>query len=62
MILKLKLGMVKLKQTSERSDVWLQKQFNKVNVFVCVVYAVSKEYREERINTQRIYSGSPNVG
>ena len=39
-----------------------KKQFNKVNVFVCVfVFAVSKEYSEEKEDT-RSYSGSPNVG
>ena len=39
-----------------------KKQFNKINVFKCVfVFAVSKEYREEKEHTKS-YSGSPNVG
>jgi len=39
--------------TSERSEVLMQKLFNKIKVFVCVVYTVIKEYKEERDNTQR---------
>ena len=39
--------------TSERSEVLMQKLFNKIKVVVCVEYAVIKEYREERKNTQR---------
>jgi len=39
--------------TSERYEVIMQKLFNKIKVFVCVVYSVIKEYRDERKNTQR---------
>jgi len=39
--------------TSERSEVLMQRLFNKVKVFVCVVYTVIKDYREKRKNTQR---------
>jgi len=47
--------------TSERSEVFMQKLFNKIKVFLCLVYTVIKEYKEERKNTH-VYSGSPNVG
>jgi len=39
--------------TLERSEVLMQKLFNKINVLACIVYTEIKEYREERKNTQR---------